>query len=154
MSGTSYPVGIVPPRTKSPVPESSSIASYVTLRKNKKSDSRTVSLQSRLSCKRSNLKDISQHLSLLQLFLQVTTLLRSFSYFGVLKNNKKDNFEQFLVFWGLIFVAQSAAVKWTWFGWNGPFGLLKAVWDEPGASRGRSLPVLLAVTHIFKASQS
>eukprot|EP00066_Takifugu_rubripes_P016587 XP_011605853.1 PREDICTED: pleckstrin homology domain-containing family A member 5 isoform X5 [Takifugu rubripes] len=38
--GTSYPVGIVPPRTKSPVPESSSIASYVTLRKNKKSDSR------------------------------------------------------------------------------------------------------------------
>uniref|UniRef100_A0A674MWW5 Pleckstrin homology domain containing A5 n=1 Tax=Takifugu rubripes TaxID=31033 RepID=A0A674MWW5_TAKRU len=44
--GTSYPVGIVPPRTKSPVPESSSIASYVTLRKNKKSDSRMVSLKS------------------------------------------------------------------------------------------------------------
>lgn len=42
----SYPVGIVPPRTKSPVPESSSIASYVTLRKNKKSDLRMVSLKS------------------------------------------------------------------------------------------------------------
>ncbi|XP_076588562.1 pleckstrin homology domain-containing family A member 5 isoform X5 [Chaetodon auriga] len=39
--GTSYPVGIVPPRTKSPVPESSSIASYVTLRKSKKPDPRT-----------------------------------------------------------------------------------------------------------------
>lgn len=39
----SYPVGIVPPRTKSPVPESSSIASYVTLRKSKKPDPRTVS---------------------------------------------------------------------------------------------------------------
>ncbi|KAM9854004.1 pleckstrin homology domain-containing family A member 5 [Aulostomus maculatus] len=39
--GMSYPVGIVPPRTKSPVPESSSIASYVTLRKSKKPDSRT-----------------------------------------------------------------------------------------------------------------
>ncbi|KAM7396923.1 hypothetical protein PAMP_019928 [Pampus punctatissimus] len=39
--GMSYPVGIVPPRTKSPVPESSSIASYVTLRKNKKPDPRT-----------------------------------------------------------------------------------------------------------------
>ncbi|KAM3609308.1 uncharacterized protein V6R79_012877 [Siganus canaliculatus] len=38
--GMSYPVGIVPPRTKSPVPESSSIASYVTLRKNKKPDLR------------------------------------------------------------------------------------------------------------------
>uniref|UniRef100_A0A3Q2Y6Q5 Pleckstrin homology domain containing A5 n=2 Tax=Hippocampus comes TaxID=109280 RepID=A0A3Q2Y6Q5_HIPCM len=38
--GLSYPVGIVPPRTKSPVPESSSIASYVTLRKSKKPDSR------------------------------------------------------------------------------------------------------------------
>ncbi|XP_057693472.1 pleckstrin homology domain-containing family A member 5 isoform X5 [Corythoichthys intestinalis] len=38
--GMSYPVGIVPPRTKSPVPESSSIASYVTLRKSKKPDSR------------------------------------------------------------------------------------------------------------------
>ncbi|KAM6937197.1 pleckstrin homology domain-containing family A member 5 isoform 2-T3 [Xenentodon cancila] len=36
--GMSYPVGIVPPRTKSPVPESSSIASYVTLRKGKKPD--------------------------------------------------------------------------------------------------------------------
>ncbi|XP_026220722.1 pleckstrin homology domain-containing family A member 5-like isoform X2 [Anabas testudineus] len=40
--GMSYPVGIVPPRTKSPVPESSSIASYVTLRKSKKPDPRTV----------------------------------------------------------------------------------------------------------------
>uniref|UniRef100_A0A672ID57 Pleckstrin homology domain containing A5 n=1 Tax=Salarias fasciatus TaxID=181472 RepID=A0A672ID57_SALFA len=39
--GMSYPVGIVPPRTKSPVPESSSIASYVTLRKGKKLDPRT-----------------------------------------------------------------------------------------------------------------
>ncbi|KAM4573101.1 pleckstrin homology domain-containing family A member 5 isoform 18-T19 [Odontesthes bonariensis] len=39
--GVSYPVGIVPPRTKSPVPESSSIASYVTLRKSKKPDPRT-----------------------------------------------------------------------------------------------------------------
>ncbi|XP_061576947.1 pleckstrin homology domain-containing family A member 5-like isoform X2 [Cololabis saira] len=36
--GMSYPVGIVPPRTKSPVPESCSIASYVTLRKSKKPD--------------------------------------------------------------------------------------------------------------------
>uniref|UniRef100_A0A3B3ZR16 Uncharacterized protein n=1 Tax=Periophthalmus magnuspinnatus TaxID=409849 RepID=A0A3B3ZR16_9GOBI len=39
--GMSYPVGIVPPRTKSPVPDSSSIASYVTLRKGKRPDSRT-----------------------------------------------------------------------------------------------------------------
>ncbi|XP_029008706.1 pleckstrin homology domain-containing family A member 5-like isoform X15 [Betta splendens] len=39
--GMSYPVGIVPPRTKSPVPESSSIASYVTLRKSRKPDPRT-----------------------------------------------------------------------------------------------------------------
>ncbi|XP_030587388.1 pleckstrin homology domain-containing family A member 5 isoform X5 [Archocentrus centrarchus] len=39
--GMSYPVGIVPPRTKSPVPDSSSIASYVTLRKSKKPDPRT-----------------------------------------------------------------------------------------------------------------
>ncbi|XP_073328351.1 pleckstrin homology domain-containing family A member 5-like isoform X3 [Pagrus major] len=39
--GMSYPVGIVPPRTRSPVPESSSIASYVTLRKSKKPDPRT-----------------------------------------------------------------------------------------------------------------
>ncbi|XP_062245213.1 pleckstrin homology domain-containing family A member 5-like isoform X3 [Platichthys flesus] len=38
--GLSYPVGIVPPRTKSPVPESSSIASYVTLRKSRKPDPR------------------------------------------------------------------------------------------------------------------
>uniref|UniRef100_A0A3Q3J5H3 Pleckstrin homology domain containing A5 n=1 Tax=Monopterus albus TaxID=43700 RepID=A0A3Q3J5H3_MONAL len=38
--GMSYPVGIVPPRTKSPVSESSSIASYVTLRKSKKPDPR------------------------------------------------------------------------------------------------------------------
>ncbi|XP_062403084.1 pleckstrin homology domain-containing family A member 5-like isoform X3 [Sardina pilchardus] len=38
--GMSYPVGIVPPRTKSPMPECSSIASYVTLRKNKKPDPR------------------------------------------------------------------------------------------------------------------
>ncbi|NXO48828.1 PKHA5 protein, partial [Aramus guarauna] len=36
-----FPVGVVPPRTKSPTPESSTIASYVTLRKNKKIDLRT-----------------------------------------------------------------------------------------------------------------
>uniref|UniRef100_A0A1A8IMI0 Pleckstrin homology domain containing, family A member 5 n=1 Tax=Nothobranchius kuhntae TaxID=321403 RepID=A0A1A8IMI0_NOTKU len=38
-----YPVGIVPPRTKSPMnpPESSTIASYVTLRKTKKLESRS-----------------------------------------------------------------------------------------------------------------
>ncbi|KAI1888411.1 hypothetical protein AGOR_G00184870 [Albula goreensis] len=41
--GMSYPVGIVPPRTKSPMPESSTIASYVTLRKSKKPEPRTVS---------------------------------------------------------------------------------------------------------------
>uniref|UniRef100_A0A6Q2XU37 Pleckstrin homology domain containing A5 n=1 Tax=Esox lucius TaxID=8010 RepID=A0A6Q2XU37_ESOLU len=41
--GMSYPVGIVPPRTKSPnMPESSSIASYVTLRKGRRPDPRTV----------------------------------------------------------------------------------------------------------------
>ncbi|KAM9171802.1 pleckstrin homology domain-containing family A member 5 isoform 1-T1 [Pangshura tecta] len=34
--GSHFPVGVVPPRTKSPTPESSTIASYVTLRKNKK----------------------------------------------------------------------------------------------------------------------
>ncbi|KAM6926610.1 pleckstrin homology domain-containing family A member 5-like isoform 4-T4 [Lycodopsis pacificus] len=39
--GMSYPVGIVPPRTRSPVPESSSIASYVTLRKSRRPDLRT-----------------------------------------------------------------------------------------------------------------
>ncbi|XP_038621703.1 pleckstrin homology domain-containing family A member 5 [Tachyglossus aculeatus] len=32
--GRHFPIGVVPPRTKSPVPESSTIASYVTLRKN------------------------------------------------------------------------------------------------------------------------
>ncbi|XP_020500308.1 pleckstrin homology domain-containing family A member 5 isoform X4 [Labrus bergylta] len=38
-----YPVGIIPPRTKSPMspPESSTIASYVTLRKTKKPESRS-----------------------------------------------------------------------------------------------------------------
>ncbi|XP_032379676.1 pleckstrin homology domain-containing family A member 5 isoform X22 [Etheostoma spectabile] len=45
--GLSYPVGIVPPRTKSPVPESSSIASYVTLRKSKRPDPRVGSLMER-----------------------------------------------------------------------------------------------------------
>uniref|UniRef100_A0A8C3UNM8 Pleckstrin homology domain containing A5 n=1 Tax=Catharus ustulatus TaxID=91951 RepID=A0A8C3UNM8_CATUS len=40
-SGSHFPVGVVPPRTKSPTPESSTIASYVTLRKNKKIDLRT-----------------------------------------------------------------------------------------------------------------
>uniref|UniRef100_A0A8C5EMR1 Pleckstrin homology domain-containing family A member 5-like n=1 Tax=Gouania willdenowi TaxID=441366 RepID=A0A8C5EMR1_GOUWI len=39
-SSISYPVGIVPPRTKSPVRDSSSIASYVTLRNNKNADPR------------------------------------------------------------------------------------------------------------------
>ncbi|XP_054023729.1 pleckstrin homology domain-containing family A member 5 isoform X11 [Dryobates pubescens] len=39
--GSHFPVGVVPPRTKSPTPESSTIASYVTLRKNKKLDLRT-----------------------------------------------------------------------------------------------------------------
>ncbi|KAG5845904.1 hypothetical protein ANANG_G00144130 [Anguilla anguilla] len=42
--GLSYPIGIVPPRTKSPMPESSTIASYVTLRKTKKPEPRTVSV--------------------------------------------------------------------------------------------------------------
>ncbi|XP_012880506.1 PREDICTED: LOW QUALITY PROTEIN: pleckstrin homology domain-containing family A member 5 [Dipodomys ordii] len=36
IKGPHFPVGIVPPRTKSPTPESSTIASYVTLRKTKK----------------------------------------------------------------------------------------------------------------------
>ncbi|XP_065539616.1 pleckstrin homology domain-containing family A member 5 isoform X12 [Lathamus discolor] len=39
--GSHFPVGVVPPRTKSPTPESSTIASYVTLRKNKKLELRT-----------------------------------------------------------------------------------------------------------------
>ncbi|KAM9581226.1 pleckstrin homology domain-containing family A member 5 isoform 11-T11 [Guaruba guarouba] len=39
--GSHFPVGVVPPRTKSPTPESSTIASYVTLRKNKKIELRT-----------------------------------------------------------------------------------------------------------------
>ncbi|KAM6961399.1 LOW QUALITY PROTEIN: pleckstrin homology domain-containing family A member 5-like [Aplochiton taeniatus] len=38
--GMAYPVGIVPPRTKSPMAESSSIASYVTLRKGRKMEPR------------------------------------------------------------------------------------------------------------------
>ncbi|XP_069084601.1 pleckstrin homology domain-containing family A member 5 isoform X12 [Pleurodeles waltl] len=38
--GIHFPVGVVPPRTKSPTPESLTIASYVTLRKNKKMDLR------------------------------------------------------------------------------------------------------------------
>ncbi|XP_020947931.1 pleckstrin homology domain-containing family A member 5 isoform X13 [Sus scrofa] len=42
VKGSHFPVGVVPPRTKSPTPESSTIASYVTLRKTKKMmDSRT-----------------------------------------------------------------------------------------------------------------
>ncbi|XP_072097903.1 pleckstrin homology domain-containing family A member 5 isoform X4 [Mobula birostris] len=36
--GLSFPIGIVPPRSKSPISESSTIASYVTLRKHKKMD--------------------------------------------------------------------------------------------------------------------
>ncbi|XP_051544561.1 pleckstrin homology domain-containing family A member 5-like isoform X20 [Myxocyprinus asiaticus] len=39
--GIVYPVGVISPRTKSPMPESSTIASYVTLRKSKKPDPRT-----------------------------------------------------------------------------------------------------------------
>uniref|UniRef100_A0A4W3IE16 Pleckstrin homology domain containing, family A member 5 n=1 Tax=Callorhinchus milii TaxID=7868 RepID=A0A4W3IE16_CALMI len=39
--GMSFPVGIVPPRTKSPMPESATIASYVTLRKHRKMDGTT-----------------------------------------------------------------------------------------------------------------
>ncbi|XP_050823959.1 pleckstrin homology domain-containing family A member 5 isoform X6 [Gopherus flavomarginatus] len=38
--GSHFPIGVVPPRTKSPTPELSTIASYVTLRKNKKIDLR------------------------------------------------------------------------------------------------------------------
>ncbi|KAM8777988.1 pleckstrin homology domain-containing family A member 5 isoform 7-T7 [Rhynchonycteris naso] len=41
VKGSHFPVGVVPPRTKSPTPESSTIASYVTLRKTKKMDSKT-----------------------------------------------------------------------------------------------------------------
>ncbi|XP_040291334.1 pleckstrin homology domain-containing family A member 5 isoform X6 [Bufo bufo] len=39
--GSNFPVGVVPPRTKSPQMESSTIASYVTLRKNKKLDTKS-----------------------------------------------------------------------------------------------------------------
>ncbi|XP_075459099.1 pleckstrin homology domain-containing family A member 5 isoform X14 [Ascaphus truei] len=39
--GSHFPVGVVPPRTKSPTLESLTIASYVTLRKNKKIEPRT-----------------------------------------------------------------------------------------------------------------
>ncbi|XP_030069909.1 pleckstrin homology domain-containing family A member 5 isoform X2 [Microcaecilia unicolor] len=35
VKGAYFPVGVLPPRTKSPIPESSTIASYVTLRKSK-----------------------------------------------------------------------------------------------------------------------
>ncbi|XP_026091182.1 pleckstrin homology domain-containing family A member 5-like isoform X7 [Carassius auratus] len=45
--GVVYPVGVVSPRTKSPMPESSTIASYVTLRKTKKPDPRTSQPQER-----------------------------------------------------------------------------------------------------------
>uniref|UniRef100_A0A9J7YV68 Pleckstrin homology domain containing, family A member 5 n=1 Tax=Cyprinus carpio carpio TaxID=630221 RepID=A0A9J7YV68_CYPCA len=45
--GVGYPVGVVSPRTKSPMPESSTIASYVTLRKSKKPDPRTSQPQDR-----------------------------------------------------------------------------------------------------------
>ncbi|XP_067283097.1 pleckstrin homology domain-containing family A member 5 isoform X14 [Pseudorasbora parva] len=45
--GIIYPVGVVSPRTKSPMPESSTIASYVTLRKSKKPDPRTSHPQDR-----------------------------------------------------------------------------------------------------------
>ncbi|KAI5091164.1 pleckstrin-like domain-containing family A member 5 isoform X21, partial [Silurus meridionalis] len=43
-SKVSYPVGVVSPRTKSPMPVSSTIASYVTLRKAKKPEPKTVAL--------------------------------------------------------------------------------------------------------------
>ncbi|XP_056409793.1 pleckstrin homology domain-containing family A member 5 [Hyla sarda] len=39
--GSHFPVGVVPPRTKSPPLESSTIASYVTLRKSKKPDTKS-----------------------------------------------------------------------------------------------------------------
>ncbi|KAM3910097.1 LOW QUALITY PROTEIN: pleckstrin homology domain-containing family A member 5, partial [Leptodactylus fuscus] len=39
--GSHFPVGVVPPRTKSPPLESTTIASYVTLRKNKKPDAKS-----------------------------------------------------------------------------------------------------------------
>ncbi|XP_069618859.1 pleckstrin homology domain-containing family A member 5 isoform X5 [Ranitomeya imitator] len=39
--GSHFPVGVVPPRTRSPPLESSTIASYVTLRKSKKPDSKS-----------------------------------------------------------------------------------------------------------------
>ncbi|XP_075199572.1 pleckstrin homology domain-containing family A member 5 isoform X6 [Anomaloglossus baeobatrachus] len=39
--GSHFPVGVVPPRTKSPPMESTTIASYVTLRKSKKPDSKS-----------------------------------------------------------------------------------------------------------------
>ncbi|XP_072418329.1 pleckstrin homology domain-containing family A member 5 isoform X13 [Chiloscyllium punctatum] len=45
--GLSFPVGIVPPRSKSPMPESSTIASYVTLRKHRKMDGIVPSMQER-----------------------------------------------------------------------------------------------------------
>ncbi|XP_041110071.1 pleckstrin homology domain-containing family A member 5-like isoform X9 [Polyodon spathula] len=41
VKGSSYPVGVVSPRTKPPMPQSSTIASYVTLRNTKKLDPRT-----------------------------------------------------------------------------------------------------------------
>ncbi|XP_036373549.1 pleckstrin homology domain-containing family A member 5 isoform X3 [Megalops cyprinoides] len=55
--GMAYPVGIVPPRTKSPMPESSTIASYVTLRKSKKPEPRTVRSQLSVYTTLSRLKD-------------------------------------------------------------------------------------------------
>lgn len=45
--GVVYTVGMVSPRNKSPMPESSTIASYVTLRKSKKPDPRTSQPQDR-----------------------------------------------------------------------------------------------------------
>ncbi|XP_059360737.1 pleckstrin homology domain-containing family A member 5-like isoform X2 [Carassius carassius] len=45
--GVVYTVGVVSPRNKSPMPESSTIASYVTLRKSKKPDPRTSQPQDR-----------------------------------------------------------------------------------------------------------
>ncbi|XP_032895398.1 pleckstrin homology domain-containing family A member 5 isoform X8 [Amblyraja radiata] len=45
LKALAFPVGIVPPRSKSPMPESSTIASYVTLRKHKRMDGAVPSVE-------------------------------------------------------------------------------------------------------------
>lgn len=45
LKALAFPVGIVPPRSKSPMPESSTIASYVTLRKHKRVDGAVPSVE-------------------------------------------------------------------------------------------------------------